>query len=106
MFPLNSSIPSPAPLRKAILGGVALSCLFLAGRSGLAAEASVSKPPAVRIASYQGDRAAALSFTFDDGWEDAASIAAPMFDRHGLHATFFIVSGVLSEEDHPQTKNN
>jgi peptidoglycan/xylan/chitin deacetylase (PgdA/CDA1 family) len=39
--------------------------------------------------------ARALSITFDDGYADNASIAAPVLERLGLSATFFVTSGVL-----------
>ena len=39
------------------------------------------------------ERAAAI--TFDDGYEDNASVAMPILQRHGLTATFFVASGYL-----------
>lgn len=49
----------------------------------------------IRVARFKADREAALSFTLDDGWEDNATIAAPLFDRYGIHATFFLVPAVI-----------
>jgi peptidoglycan/xylan/chitin deacetylase (PgdA/CDA1 family) len=40
-------------------------------------------------------RRAALCITFDDGYEDNASLAAPILQRLGLPATFFVSSGYL-----------
>jgi peptidoglycan/xylan/chitin deacetylase (PgdA/CDA1 family) len=37
----------------------------------------------------------ALSITFDDGYANNATIAAPILARLGLHATFFIATGFL-----------
>ena len=39
------------------------------------------------------ERAAAI--TFDDGYEDNASVAVPLLARHGLTATFFVASDYL-----------
>lgn len=61
---------------------LALSC------STFAAEAD-----GVRIATWQGDRAGAFAFTFDDGQREQAAIAGPMLDALGLKATFVINPG-------------
>lgn len=37
----------------------------------------------------------ALSITFDDGYANNATVAAPILERLGLHATFFIATGFL-----------
>ncbi len=47
----------------------------------------------ITVARWRGDRAAAISYTFDDGTIDHLTIVAPMFDRYGLKATFFINPG-------------
>ena len=39
--------------------------------------------------------ARALSITFDDGYANNATVAAPILTRLGLHATFFIATGFL-----------
>ena len=55
-----------------------------------------------RIAKFKGDCDAAISFTLDDGWEDAATLAAPLLDKYGIHATFVICPGRVPEEDDPK----
>lgn len=40
----------------------------------------------------------AVALTFDDGYADVLSIAAPMLERLRLPATFFLVPGLLSRE--------
>jgi peptidoglycan/xylan/chitin deacetylase (PgdA/CDA1 family) len=37
----------------------------------------------------------ALSITFDDGYANNATVAAPILRRAGLHATFFVATGYL-----------
>ncbi|GMV31372.1 MAG: polysaccharide deacetylase [Rhodanobacteraceae bacterium] len=39
--------------------------------------------------------ARALAITFDDGYADNATVAAPLLQRLGLTATFFVATGVL-----------
>ena len=80
--------------------GIALIALLLAALTASAADAPASTTaPGVHVAKFKGDREAALSFTLDDGWEDQATIAAPLFDRYGFHVTFFLVSGVIPLDD-------
>ena len=59
----------------------------------LAACPLIQAEESVRIAKWQGDRAGAFAFTFDDGQREQAAIAAPMLDALGLKATFVINPG-------------
>jgi len=61
--------------------------------------------PAVRVAKFKGDREAAISYTLDDGWEDAATLGAPMLNRHGIKATFFLVPGRIPDADNHEAKD-
>ncbi len=65
----------------------------------LAASAADVTDAGIRVARFKGDREAALSFTLDDGWEDNATVAAPLFDRYGFHVTFFLVPGRIPLDD-------
>ena len=37
----------------------------------------------------------ALAITFDDGYADNRTVAAPLLERHGLPCTFFVATGFL-----------
>jgi peptidoglycan/xylan/chitin deacetylase (PgdA/CDA1 family) len=67
--------------------------LVAAGLS--AGEAAVPDPHSgpARVAHWDGDRAGALAFTFDDGQREQAIIAAPLLEAVGLRATFVINPG-------------
>jgi hypothetical protein len=52
---------------------------------------SQSIDPPYEVATWQGFRAAAVSFTFDDGTPNQSSVAIPMFNQYGFKATFFTV---------------
>lgn len=49
--------------------------------------------PEVRIAKFRGDRAAAVSYTFDDGLRDQYTLAVPMLNEVGFRGTFFVIPG-------------
>ena len=87
-----------------------LTALLLTPLAALTAAAADMPTPTtdqgIRVARFKGDREAALSFTLDDGWEDNATIAAPMFDRYGFHATFFLVSGMIPLNDTEKKSNH
>ncbi|MBF0481119.1 MAG: polysaccharide deacetylase family protein [Desulfovibrionaceae bacterium] len=42
-----------------------------------------------------------MAITFDDGYADAAEVAAPILEAHGLTATFFLVSGFVGAQVTP-----
>src|SRR5690348_7564192 len=56
--------------------------------------ATISAP--YELATWRGFRACAISYTFDDNSPKQFSVAQPMFDVRGLHATFFCIVGSLS----------
>ncbi len=82
-----------------------VATLALAGSAACAAEPA---PPAARIARFAGDRAAALTYTFDDGLRDQYTLAVPMLNEVGLKGTFFVIPGKISEtvEDAEKRKND
>ncbi len=77
----------------------ALLSMLAALPSAAAAASAPTTDQGVRVARFKADREAALSFTLDDGWEDNATIAAPLFDRYGFHVTFFLVPGMIPLDD-------
>lgn len=70
-------------------------CLMLLGLA--AASLANDTAPRVRIARYDGDRAAAISYTFDDGLRDQYTIGVPILNEFGFKGTFFVIPGVETE---------
>ncbi len=50
-------------------------------------------PAPYELATWRGFSASAVSYTFDDNSPKQFSVAQPMFDARGLHATFFCIVG-------------
>jgi oligosaccharide reducing-end xylanase len=63
---------------------VALACF-----GSVSFSQSIDSP--YEVATWQGFRSAAVSFTFDDGTPNQAVVAIPMFNQYGFKATFFTV---------------
>src|SRR5438874_1088243 len=53
--------------------------------------------PTIRIAKFAGDRAAAVSYTFDDNLRDQYTLALPMLNEVGFKGTFFVIAGKTAE---------
>ncbi len=51
----------------------------------------------ITVARFRGDRPAAMSFTFDDGFFVATENTVRMFDLYGLRGTFFVNGGVTKD---------
>jgi hypothetical protein len=68
--------------------------LFIMGLLILASSVnSQTIAPPYTVATWQGFRTAAVSFTFDDGCPKQFSIAIPMFNEYGFKLTLFTVTG-------------
>jgi peptidoglycan/xylan/chitin deacetylase (PgdA/CDA1 family) len=91
---------SAARLGVAVAGALRAAALF----------ATAAEPPAgaadggLRIARFRGDRAAAVSFTFDDGFRGATEETVAMLAPHGFVGTFFICTG--DTRDRPEDGGN
>ncbi|XHR27647.1 MAG: polysaccharide deacetylase family protein [Chthoniobacteraceae bacterium] len=62
----------------------------------------------VQVSQFAGDRAAAISYTFDDGLRDQYTLAVPMLNEVGFKGTFFVIPSKVSEtiEDAERRKND
>ena len=67
--------------------------LLFAPRTGWAQHAN----PAARIAHFDGDRPAAISYTFDDNLRDQYTVAVPMLNEAAFKGTFFVIPGATAE---------
>ncbi|MDQ3813188.1 MAG: polysaccharide deacetylase family protein, partial [Armatimonadota bacterium] len=59
--------------------------------------AAAKAVPTARIARFAGDRAAAISYTFDDNLRDQYTLAVPMLNEVGFKGTFFVIPGATAE---------
>ncbi|BCU78115.1 polysaccharide deacetylase family protein [Luteolibacter sp. LG18] len=76
--------------------------------AALVALMSVASAEAPRIARFSGDRAAAISYTFDDGLRDQYTLAVPMLNEVGFKGTFFVIpkSVAATVEDAEKRKDD
>src|SRR5690349_18265061 len=86
------------------LAGKAILCVL----STMGWAAGESSAPTVRIARFAGDRAAAISYTFDDGLRDQYTVAVPMLNEVGFMGTFFVIPGKVAAtvEEAERRKND
>lgn len=66
---------------------------------------AVSIPAPYELATWRGFRASAVSYTFDDNSPKQFSVAQPMLDAKGFHATFFCIVGNLSDSQWTTIEN-
>lgn len=74
----------------------AATFLFLSTWGTTSTTFAATIPSPYELATWRGFRASAVSYTFDDNSPKQFSVAQPMFDAKGLHATFFCIAGNLS----------
>ncbi|MCX6145613.1 MAG: polysaccharide deacetylase family protein [Ignavibacteriales bacterium] len=75
------------PRRQSLVVLLMLMTLTCIGSVGFSQ--SIDSP--YEVATWQGFRSAAVSFTFDDGTPNQSTVAVPMFNEYGFKATFFTV---------------
>ena len=63
----------------------------------IARAACAQTAPTARIAHFDGDRAAAISYTFDDNLRDQYTLAVPMLNEVSFKGTFFVIPGKTAE---------
>lgn len=54
----------------------------------------------IRIAKYKGDKACAISYTFDDGLKEHYTLIAPYFDKLGFKGTFWINGSKINQDNY------
>ena len=60
-----------------------------------------SDSASVYVAQYKGNKAGAVSYTFDDGYAEHYTLAAPELEKRGFRGTFFINgSKINSDNEH------
>lgn len=60
---------------------------------------SVGSTPAVRVAKWRGNRAAAVSLTFDDGLVDHYEIVYPTLEKAGFKGTFWMIGRKVTNHE-------
>jgi peptidoglycan/xylan/chitin deacetylase (PgdA/CDA1 family) len=70
----------------------------VAATNAPAATAPLPPAPAAHVAPYQGDRSAAISYTFDDGTHDQLQVV-PLLNAHGFHGTFLIIASRVPDTE-------
>lgn len=71
-----------------------VSFLFLLGLCSMV----YAIEPRVYVAKYKGDKACAISYTFDDGLAEHYTLVAPQLERRGFRGTFFINGSKINED--------
>lgn len=63
------------------------------------ADAMLSQTEEIYVSKFRGDRPAAISFTFDDGDEEHATLVAPELEKRGMRGTFWIIGSNVGTQD-------
>ena len=62
----------------------------MSGQDTLVVQTALKEHYILSIAPYKGDKACAISYTFDDGLAEQYSLVAPQFEKRGFRGTFAI----------------
>ncbi|HZS53351.1 MAG TPA: polysaccharide deacetylase family protein, partial [Bryobacteraceae bacterium] len=90
---LNPATSRLALLLTRALRSVTTTLLLLSAWSTTSTTFAATIPAPYELATWRGFSASAVSYTFDDNSPNQFSVAQPMFDAKGLHATFFCIVG-------------
>ena len=91
---------------KAKLTAIFVAAIWVAAPPAVTSAARAADAEGIRVARFQGDRAAAVSFTFDDNLRNQYELAVPMLDRYGFRATFFVIAGLTPDTDEEAAKKD
>lgn len=58
---------------------------------------AMAHEPSIKIAPYKGNKSAAVSYTLDDGLDNQYLLAAPIMEKVGINGTFFIATGIITD---------
>ena len=72
---------------RSVVGGTCAAVLW----AGLACSA-------VNVAKFRGDRAGALSFTFDDGSQSHFDTVFPYLEEFGFKGSFYVIAGLTRDK--------
>ena len=86
-------------LAQSFLAAISVAVPFAVASVACAADAE-----SIHVARFQGDRAAAVSFTFDDNSRNQYELAVPMLERFGFRGTFFVIVGITPDTDEEAAK--
>lgn len=70
----------------------------MSGQDTLIVQTALKKHYTLSIAPYKGDKACAISYTFDDGLAEQYSLVAPQFEKRGFRGTFAINGSKINSD--------
>jgi peptidoglycan/xylan/chitin deacetylase (PgdA/CDA1 family) len=86
------------------LTGAFLATILVAALLAVTPATGAGGAESIHVARFQGDRAAAVSFTFDDNMRNQYELAVPMLERYGFCGTFFVIAGLTPDTDEEAAK--
>ena len=70
----------------------------MSGQDTLVVQTALKEHYILSIAPYKGDKACAISYTFDDGLAEQYSLVAPQFEKRGFRGTFAINGSKINSD--------
>jgi peptidoglycan/xylan/chitin deacetylase (PgdA/CDA1 family) len=59
----------------------------------------------IYVARYKGDKACAISYTFDDGLAEQYTLAAPQLEKRGFRGTFCVNGAKVNKDNRYHTSD-